>query len=107
MGGARSSSRAIAAALALALLSAAVASAQESDPRLYRIFLNDGSTLVSYGEFARVADRVVFSMPVGAYSPASTPPLQLVSIAESAVDWTTTERYVMSARAEQYAVARG
>ena len=107
IGVARSSSRAIAAALALALLSAAVASAQESDPRLYRIFLNDGSTLVSYGEFARVADRVVFSMPVGAYSPASTPPLQLVSIAESAVDWTTTERYVMSARAEQYAVARG
>ena len=37
---------------------------------LYRIFLTDGSTLVSYGDFARVADRVVFSIPVGAVARA-------------------------------------
>jgi hypothetical protein len=35
------------------------------DASLYRIFLRDGSTIVSYGEFARVSDRVVVSLPVG------------------------------------------
>ncbi len=32
-----------------------------SDPVLYRIFLKDGATLVSYGEFVRMDDRVVFT----------------------------------------------
>src|SRR5512133_877177 len=31
---------------------------------LFRIILNDGTALVSYGEFTRVGDRVVFSMPL-------------------------------------------
>ena len=44
-------------------------------PTLYRVFLTDGSTLVSYGEFARVADLVVLSLPLGG-TPAA-PRLQL------------------------------
>jgi hypothetical protein len=31
---------------------------------LFRVILNDGTALVSYGEFSRVGDRVVFSMPL-------------------------------------------
>src|SRR3989442_1420376 len=30
-----------------------------------RLFLVDGTPIASYGEFARVSDHVVFSMPVG------------------------------------------
>src|SRR5687768_5399120 len=44
-----------------------------ADAALYRIFLNDGSTLLSYGEFARVADRVVVSLPLGAAPDATSP----------------------------------
>ena len=33
---------------------------------LFRVFLNDGTAVVSYGEYARVGDRLVFSMPIGA-----------------------------------------
>ena len=49
------------------LASAASVSAQGAPPdaSLFRIFLRDGTTLVSYGEFARVDDRVIFSMVVG------------------------------------------
>ena len=36
-----------------------------ADATLFRMFLKDGGVLVSYGEFTRVEDRVVFSMPVG------------------------------------------
>jgi hypothetical protein len=71
---------------------------------LMRVFLLDGASLVSYGEFARVADRVVFSMPT-----ASTPdpPLQLVNIPADRVDWDRTNRYTESARASRYAATRG
>jgi hypothetical protein len=37
----------------------------ESDVTLFRLYMLDGSVLTSYGEFARVNDSVVFSMPVG------------------------------------------
>ena len=45
---------------------------------LFRVFLKDGTSLVSYGELARVEDRVVFSMPTSA-SP-DNPQLHLVDI---------------------------
>ena len=35
-----------------------------SDVILYRLFMLDGTTAVSYGEFARIAGTVVFSMPL-------------------------------------------
>ena len=73
---------------------------------LYRIFLQDGSTLVSYGDFARVADRVVFSIPIGGLD-GPAPKLHLVSISESAVDWDRTDRYAQATRARQYAATQG
>jgi hypothetical protein len=77
-----------------------------ADVVLYRIFLKDGSTLVSYGEFARVADRVVFSMPIGSLA-SPDPDLQLVSVADGSVDWAKTEQYADAVRAKRYADTRG
>ena len=77
-----------------------------SETVLYRIFLTDGSTITSYGEFARVAGRVVFSMPVGDMQSGS-PELQLVSVAESSVDWPRTDQYAAAVRAKRYAETRG
>jgi hypothetical protein len=76
-----------------------------SERALYRIFLQDGTALVSYGEFARVGDRVVFTVPIGAIEPA--PQLHLVSIAESTVDWRRTDEYSEAVRARRYAETRG
>jgi hypothetical protein len=77
-----------------------------AETAFYRIFLKDGSTLVSYGEFARVADRVVFSMPIGDVA-QGTPDLRLVSVSDSSVDWTRTEEYAEAVRATRYAETRG
>jgi hypothetical protein len=85
---------------------AAVADATAaSDATLFRVFLSDGTSLVSFGEFARLDDRVVFSMPVGG-SPEQ-PRLHVVSIPTNAIDWARTERYAGSARFQQYANTRG
>ena len=66
---------------------------------LLRVFLTDGSSMVSFGEPARVGERVIFSMPT-----SSTPdsPLQLVDIPAGRVDWDRTNRYAASARASHY-----
>src|SRR3954462_4282849 len=77
----------------------AVAQPAESGATLFRVFLKDGGTLVSYGEVARVGDQVVFSMPTGAGTP---PPLHLTSLPADRVDWPRTERYAMSARSGRY-----
>jgi hypothetical protein len=87
-------------ALIALLLAAGPARAQVDEPLLYRIFLQDGSVLASYGEFARVADRVVFSIPVGAMDESN---LQLVSIAGALVDWTRTDAYTTAVRAARFA----
>ena len=84
---------------------AAANTANASESVLYRLFLIDGSTLVSYGEFARVADRVVFSIPLGDLT--LSPALQLVSIPESTVDWERTEQYANAVRAQRYGESRG
>jgi hypothetical protein len=60
---------------------------------------------VSYGEFARVDDRVVFSMPVGGRP--GEPRLQVASVRAALVDWPRTERYSESARYQRYAQTRG
>jgi len=75
------------------------------DATLYRVFLRDGSTLVSYGEFARVADRVVLTLVLG--GTAAAPDLQLLSIPSDTVDWEKTDAYAESARAARYAASRG
>lgn len=85
------------------LLTPASAPAQADEAALFRVFLKDGATLVSYGEFARVGDRVVFSMPTAA-TPAAE--LRLVNIAADRVDWDRTNRYTESARATRYIATR-
>ena len=82
------------------------ATADAADALLFRIFLRDGSSLVSYGDFARVADRVVFSVPIAGLD-GPTPVLHLVNIAESAVDWDRTDQYAASLRARHYAETSG
>jgi hypothetical protein len=90
------------AVLVLAFLAPLTAAA--SDTTLFRVILKDGTALTSYGEYARVGDRVVFSMPFGSI-PAG-PQLQLVSLPASAVDWETTERYADSVRYARYLETR-
>jgi hypothetical protein len=86
------------------VLSAASAHADETS--LLRVFLVDGTTLTSFGEYARVGDRIVFSMPLGS-GREGIPALQLVSLPGRNVDWARTDAYRETARAAQYAAARG
>lgn len=97
-------------AMALCLASPAAGGAappQPADAVLYRIFLQDGASLVSYGDYARVGDHVVFSMPLGEVESGAVPALKLVTIPAASVDWATTDRYAASARAAHYAATRG
>jgi hypothetical protein len=71
---------------------------------LFRIFLTDGSSIVAYGEFARVADQVVLSVPVG--GTAQDPRLHAVTLAASRVDWEKTDRYAASTRYQRYVATR-
>jgi hypothetical protein len=91
--------------LLLVLLAVPRPAAQEQAPLLFRIFLTDGTQLVSYGEFARVAGRVVFSVPIGEI--ARNPRLQVIGIPEDAVDWAKTDDYSRAVRAKRYAETRG
>lgn len=95
--------RALAGALLAACLLIPVRGAAAAATAVFRIFLKDGHSLVSYGEFARVGDRVVFSMPTSA---AADPALQLVNLAAARVDWPRTDRYAESVRADRYASTR-
>jgi len=70
---------------------------------LFRVILKDGTALVSYGEFTRVGDRVVFSMPLD--SPRGER-LQLVNLPASAVNWESTEQYTAATRYAQYVASR-
>jgi hypothetical protein len=83
----------------LCLLTSTLAASAADDATLFRVFLKDGRALVSYGEVARVGERVVFSMPTSA---GSTPSLRLVNIPADRVDWDRTDRYAMSARSGHY-----
>ncbi|MBW8713269.1 MAG: hypothetical protein JF632_04200 [Acidobacteria bacterium] len=79
--------------------------ADAADSVLYRLFLQDGTSIISYGEFARVAGRVVLSIPLG--DSAQSPTLQLISIPEASVDWQRTDRYSQAVRAKRYGETRG
>lgn len=83
-----------------------LATAQSAASRvLFRVFLSDGRVLSSYGEWARLDDRVIFSMP----TQLSREPfeLHLVTIPSQRVDWPRTESYAESVRAAAYAATRG
>src|SRR6202171_514327 len=95
--------RSAAAVATLCLLTVARPSDAADDATLLRVFLRDGTSLVSYGEFARVADRVVFSMPIDS---TANPPLQLVNIPADRIDWARTDRYADAARAPRYTATR-
>lgn len=84
---------------------ATLAARQPTDTTAFRVFLQNGSALTSYGEWARAGDRVVFSMPL---VPAAGPSeIHLVSVPAARVDWPRTERYAHRVRAETYARTRG
>lgn len=85
------------------LASGPVAEAQAVETPLLRVFLLDGSSLTSYGEWARLDSSVVFSLPLDA-GPA--PDLQLITLPADRVDWVKTERYAHAARAVHYAATR-
>src|SRR5688572_27771897 len=72
---------------------------------LFRLFLLDGSPIVSYGEYVRVDDRVIFSMPVG--GPSDRPRLHVVTLPAGMIDWPRTEQYSDSARYQRYAEGQG
>jgi hypothetical protein len=76
-----------------------------SDVTLFRLYMLDGSVLTSYGEFARVNDSVVFSMPVGGQP--EQPRIQVTSVKAALVDWQRTDKYSASARYQRYAESRG
>lgn len=92
--------------LFLAAVFPSIVSAQAPSSRvLFRVFLADGRVLSSYGEWARLDDRVIFSMP----TQLSREPveLHLVTIPARRIDWPRTERYAESVRAAAYAATRG
>lgn len=79
--------------------------ARAADPALFHLFLLNGETITSYGEFARVDDRVIFSMPVGGL--ADDPRLHVVTLPAGMIDWERTERHARSARYQRYVTTRG
>jgi hypothetical protein len=93
-------SRTLAAAIvAVCLVIPVRAAAADGSATLLRVFLTDGTSLVSYGEPARVADRVIFSMPTAT---TPNPPLHLVNLPIARVDWDRTSRYAATARETRY-----
>ena len=87
----------LAAAVVIPVRAAAAAGADEAT--LLRVFLTDGTSLISYGEPVRVNDRVIFSMPTAT---TPNPPLHLVNLPAARVDWDRTSRYAATARASHY-----
>ena len=78
--------------------------AAQHDATEFRVFLKDGTSLVSFGELARVGDRVVFSIPT---TVSSEPDLQLVNLSADHVDWEKTDRYTESVRSARYMETQG
>lgn len=97
-------SRGLLLAAALSVVPAFAPAATPADPT-FRLFLKNGRTITSYGEYARVGDRVVFSTELGAS--AGQPRLQLVSLPSSDIDWTRTEQYSDAVRCARYASTLG
>lgn len=91
--------------VSIVVLAAVARPAVAAPATLFRIFLANGTDLVSFGEYARVGDDVIFSVPAG--GPADDPRLQLVTLPASAIDWVRTERAADAARADHYARTRG
>lgn len=80
------------------------AATKTAEAPLFRVFLKDGGSLVSFGEFARVGTHVVFSMPVT--TSVDNPQLHLVDLSAERVDWERTDKYSTSVRAARYLSTR-
>ena len=76
-----------------------------ADAAIFRIFLKDGTSVTSFGEYSRSGDRVIYSMPVG--GTPDEPRLQLVWLPATSVDWFRTDKYAASTRYQLYALSRG
>ncbi len=95
---------AVVASVAVVLVAVTPAGAQPAGASpLLRVFLTDGTSLTSFGEWVRMDDKVVFSLPL---SDGAAPDLQLVTLAAGRVDWARTERYAQTARTVHYASTR-
>ena len=75
-----------------------------SEATLFRLFLTDGTSIVSYGEYARIDDRVVFSMVMGG---GSEPRLHAATLPANVIDWKRTDLHAASTRYQWYAQIRG
>lgn len=71
---------------------------------LFRVFLKDGTPLVCWGEYARVGDRLVLTVPVGTGARTA---YEFVSIPVTKIDMEKTESYAEAVRASQFAASRG
>lgn len=71
---------------------------------VFRVFLKDGTALACWGEYARVDDRLVLTVPIG-QGPRTA--YEFVSVPISRVDLVKTERYAEAVRAAQFAATRG
>ncbi len=83
----------------------AEAAEDQAAASVFRVFLKDGTPLVSYGEYARVGDRVIFTVPLG--SIVHPDGFQVVSLPLAQVDWERTSRYTDTVRYQRYASTRG
>jgi hypothetical protein len=89
--------------IVLALAPAGASGQQIDSGSIFRIFLKDGVGLPSYGDYAVVGDRLVFTLAVG----RDASHLQLMSLPAASVDLDRTARYATSVRAAHYARTRG
>ena len=101
----RGMSRVLKLLIVFACLAAPRVASAAPDVTLFRLFLLDGNVLVTYGEFVRLEDNVMFSMPVG--GPSQEPRLQVATLRSVLVDWERTDRYAASARYQRYAETVG
>ncbi|MBN4047985.1 hypothetical protein JYU09_00205 [bacterium AH-315-O15] len=90
-------------AFALCCLVAPGLGVAAADDLLLRLHLKDGTSVVSYGEFARLDDRVVFSMVTGGDAEAR---LHVATLPADAIDWVRTDRHVSSTRYQRYVQTR-
>lgn len=84
------------------LLAALSAPARAQEPPLFRLFLTDGTVVACLGEYARLDDSVVCSLPLDAGETTS-----LVTLDAAHVDWHRSDAYAGSLRAAIYAESRG
>jgi len=88
----------------LAALCFAAPAAAASDATFFRLFLSDGTSVVSFGEFARIDDRVVFSMMFGGGDASR---LHAATLPSGVIDWPRTDAHATSTRYQWYARTRG